>query len=102
MDDLHLADGNAEALGDQLTERRLMALAVAVRTGQDFDGADRVDADLGGFPQSDAGAQAADRFRRRDAAGLDVAGEADAAELAVFLGVLLARGEPGVVDRLQR
>ena len=39
-----------------------MALAVAVRTGQDFDGADRVDADLGGFPQADAGPQAADRL----------------------------------------
>ena len=102
VDDLHLADRNAETLGDQLREGGLVALAVAVRAGEDFDGADRIDADFGGFPQADAGAQAADRFRGRDAAGLDVAGEADAAQLAFGLGLLLARGEAGVVDRLQR
>ena len=79
-----------------------MALAVAVRTGEDFDGADRIDADLGGFPQADAGAEAADRLRRRDAAGLDVAGDADAAQLAFGLGLRLAGGEAGVVDRLHR
>src|SRR3984893_9150644 len=100
MDDLHLADGNAEALRDQLRKRRLMALAMAVRTGQDFDGADRIDPDLRGFPQTDAGAQAANCFRGRDAAGLDVAGEADAAEFSFRLRLGLARGEAGVVDRL--
>src|SRR5260370_35528369 len=66
VDDLHLADGNAEAFGDQLRKGRLMALAVAVRSGEDFDGADRVDADLRGFPQAEPGAYAADRFRERD------------------------------------
>src|SRR5260370_32244178 len=54
VDDLHLADGNAEAFGDQLRKGRLMALAVAVRSGEYFDGADRVDADLRGVPQPDA------------------------------------------------
>src|SRR5260221_8731664 len=71
VDDLHLADGNAETLRDQLRKRRLVALAVAVRSGQDLDGADRIDADLGGFPQADAGAKTADRLGGRDAAGLD-------------------------------
>src|SRR5713226_5969076 len=102
MDDLDLADRNAKALRDQLTESCFMALAMAVRSGEDFNGADGIDADFRRFPQADAGAQAADRFRGRDAAGLDVAGEADTAELAFFLGLLLAGGEAGVVDRFQR
>src|SRR5579862_2367490 len=100
MHDLHLADRNAEAFGDQLRECRLVALAVAVRTGENFDGTDRIDTDLGGFPQADAGAETADRFRRRDAASLDVAGDADAAELAFGLGLGLARGKAGIIDRL--
>ena len=102
MDDLDLADRNAEPLGDQLREGGLVALAVAVRSRQDLDGADRIDPDFGGFPQADAGAEAADRFRGRDAAGLDVAGEADAAQLAFGLRLGLARREAGIVDRLHR
>ena len=97
-----LADRNAKAFGDQLAEGRLVALAVAVRTRQDLDGADRIDADFGGFPQADAGAEAADRLRGRDAAGLDVAGEADAAQLAFRLRLGLARREAGIIDRLHR
>ena len=30
-----------------------MALTVAVRTREDFDGADRIDADFGRFPQAE-------------------------------------------------
>ena len=85
-----------------MRECRLVALAVAVRPGQDFDGADRIDPHFRGFPQADAGAEAADRLRRRDAAGLDVAGDADAAQLAFALCLRLARGEAGIVDRLHR
>src|SRR5258708_35325555 len=70
VDNLHLADRNAETFCDQLRERGLVALTVAVRTGQDFDGADWIDADFRRLPQADAGAEAADRFRGRDAAGL--------------------------------
>ena len=102
VDDLHLADRNAETFRDQLRKRRLVALAVAVRARQDLDGADRIDADFRGFPQADAGAEAADRLRRRDAAGLDVAGDADAAQLAFGFGFRLAGREAGVVDRLHR
>ena len=94
MDDLDLADRNAEAFRHQLAEGRLVALAVAVRSREDLDGADRIDPDLGGFPQADAGAEAADRLRRRDAAGLDVAGDADAAQLAFGFGLGLAAGKP--------
>ena len=100
MDDRDLADRNTQPLGDQLREGRFVTLAVAVRTREDFNGADRIDADLGGFPQADAGAQTADRFGGSDAAGLDVAGEADATQLAFLLGLLLARRKAGVVDRL--
>ncbi len=71
--------GDAEPVGDELGEGGLVALAVAVRAGEHLDRADRVDPDLGRFPQADAGAERADRRRGRDAAGLDMAGEADAA-----------------------
>ena len=50
MDDLHLADRNAEAFGNELAEGRLMTLAVAVRSGQHFDGADRIDAHFRRIP----------------------------------------------------
>jgi hypothetical protein len=73
-----------------------MALAMAVRARQHLDGADRIDADFGGFPQADAGAERADSRRRRDAAGLDIAGEADAAQLAVAAFALRLRREAGL------
>ena len=73
-----------------------------VRAGQHLDGADRVDPHLGRFPQADAGAERAHRGRRRDAAGLDVGGEADAAQLAVAGALALALAEVLVVGHLQR
>src|ERR1700733_7935879 len=69
MDDLHLADRHADPLRDQLREGGLVALAVAVRSRQYLDGADPIDADFPRLPQADTGPQAADRLRRRDAAG---------------------------------
>src|ERR1700686_1640790 len=81
VDNLHLADRNAETFCDQLREGGLVALAMAMRTRQDFDGADGIDTYFRGFPQPDAGAQAADRFRGCDAAGFDIARETDAAQL---------------------
>ncbi len=82
MHDRHAVDRHAETVGDELGEGRLVALPVAVRAGQHLDRADRVDPHLRRFPQADAGAKRADRRRRRDAAGLDVAAHADAALLA--------------------
>src|SRR5690606_12987348 len=102
MHDRHGIDRQAEAGIDELREGRLMTLPVAVRAGQHLDRADRVDAHLSRFPESDARAKAAYRRRRRDAAGLDVAGDADAAQLAALLRFLPARGEPGMVRSLQR
>jgi hypothetical protein len=54
------------------------------------------------FPKADAGAKRAHRRRGRDAAGLDEAGEADAAQLAVSGALALALGEALVVGQLQR
>ena len=57
---------------------------------------------LAALVETHAGAERADRGRGRDAAGLDVAGEADAAELALAFEARLAAGEIGVVGQLQR
>ena len=46
VDDLDVLDRDAEAVGDELGERRLVALAVAVRAGEHRHAAGRVDADL--------------------------------------------------------
>ena len=87
--------GTPKRCDDELREGRLVALAVAVRAGQHLDRADRVDAHLRRFPQADAGAERADRGGRRDAAGLDVAAHADAAQLAALLRLGLAlAGKP--------
>ena len=79
-----------------------MTLPVAVRAGQDFDGADRIDPHLCGFPEADAGTEAAHRFRRSDTAGFDVAGEADTAQLTFAFCLGLPRREAGIVNGLER
>ena len=71
MHDRHLADRNAEPLRDQLCECRLVALAVAMRTGENLDRADRIDANLCELPQADASYETAHRFRRSNPTGLD-------------------------------
>ena len=102
VDDLDLLDRHAELVRHELGEGRLVALAVAVRAGQDLDVAGRVEPELRRLPQADTGAQRADHRRRRDAAGLDVGGEADAAQLAARLGLGAARLEALVVGDLDR
>ena len=54
------------------------------------------------FEQAGARAERADHGRRRDAAGLDIGGDADAAILAAVRGFLAARLEAGVIGRVQR
>ena len=100
MDDVDRVDADPEPLGDELREGRFVALAVAVRTGQHLDRADRVDSHFRRFPKADAGAKGTDRLGRRDAAGLDVAGHADAAQLAIGLGLGLAGREAVIVGGL--
>jgi hypothetical protein len=88
---------HAEPVGYELGEGGLVALAVAVRAGQDLNRADRIDTHFRRFPQADAGAERTDRLRRRNAAGLDVAAHADAAQLAAAFGFRLAGGKAIVV-----
>src|SRR5690606_29337922 len=102
VDDRDLLERHAEALRDELREGGFVALAVAVRAGQHLDRADCVDSHLGRLPQADAGPERAYRGRRGDAAGLDVAAHADAAQLSAPLRFLAAGGEAGVVGRLRR
>ena len=64
-----------------------VALAVGVRSSEDFDRACWINTHFRGFPQADTGAERADRLARRNAAGLDVGGEAEPAQLAVTLEV---------------
>src|SRR3546814_3604788 len=91
--DLDVLDRHAERRGDELREGGLVALAVAVGAGEDGDRAGRIEAHLRRLPEADAGAERADHRRGGDAAGLDVGGEADAAQLALGLGLLPARRE---------
>ena len=94
-------DRDAEPVGDELREGRLMPLAVAMRAGEHGDAAGRMHADVADLVQPGAGAERADDVRRRDAAGLDVGGDADAAQLAAPLRLGAARREAGAVGRLQ-
>ena len=102
VDDLDVLVGHTQALGHHLREGGLVALAVAVGAGQDLDLAGVGEADLGTLPQAHARAERADDRRRGDAAGLDVAGDADAAQPAAPLGFRLAGREALVVGELER
>ena len=74
-------------------------LCEPVRTSTEPVGLTRTSADS---HKPDAGAERADRLRRRDAAGLDIGREADAAQLAVARGFALALAEALDVGKLQR
>ena len=50
VDDRDVVDRDAEPIGDELGEGRLVALAVGVRAGEDFDRAGRIDAHFRRFP----------------------------------------------------
>ena len=102
VDDIDLVDIDTKTLRDQLGEGGLVALAMAVRAGQHLDRAGRIDAHFRRFPQADAGAERADRLRGSDAAGLNIAREADAAQLALLGALALALVEAFVVSHFQR
>ena len=102
VDDVDVLDRDAEAVGDDLRERRLVALAVAVRAGEHRHAAGRMHAHFARLEQPGARAERARDVRRRDAAGLDVRRVADAAQLAALRGLRLARRETGDVGQLHR
>ena len=102
MHDRNVLDRNAEPVRHELGEGRLVALAVAVRSGEDFDRTGWIDPHFRRFPQADAAAERADRLRRRNAARFDIGGNADAAQLAVPRRLALALGEAFIVGKLHR
>src|SRR5262249_5088512 len=93
-----------ELVGDHLRHRRLVTLAERLAAGRDHDLAGQVHADVGALPEAGAPALAgrADPGRRRDAADLDVAREADPEVTALLTGRGLLAPEALVVDELER
>src|ERR1700761_1045723 len=102
MDNLDALDRDAEPVGDQLGESRLVPLTVAVRTGQHRDAAGRVDADRGAFEEAGPRAERADNSRRGNAAGLDVRGDAEATQFAATQRLTTPLLEALNIGRLQR
>src|SRR5262249_59865783 len=84
--DADVVERDAQPFGYDLREGGLVALTVLVTAGENFDRAGWIDAHLRRLPQPDAAAERADRLARRNPAGLDIGGEADAAQLVVAGG----------------
>src|SRR2546427_12980832 len=93
---------NTEAIGHHLTERGLVSLPVGVRTGEHGHLAGRMHADFARFEEARARAERSGDVRRRDSAGLDVAGIAQAAQLAASRRIGFSSLEPGDVGDSQR
>jgi hypothetical protein len=79
VDDVDVIEWDAELVGHQLGEGRLVTLTVAVGAGEHRYRAGRMDAHGRGFVQSGAGPELTDEGRGSDAAALDVGAKADAA-----------------------
>ena len=79
-----------------------MALPVAVRPGEHFDGANRIYPHFRRFPQANTRTQRANRRRWRNATRFNKRGDADAAQFAVFGGLLLALAKVFIIGELQR
>src|SRR5687768_15939668 len=101
MNDRDIVDVDAETVRYELCEGRLVALAVAVRPGEDFDRSHGVNPNLGRFPQANAGAERADRRRGCDPAGLPIGGQTYSAQLAVPGGRGLAFAKARIFGNLQ-
>ena len=86
VNDLHLIEGDAELIDHELREGGFMALAVAVGAGEHGDAAGGMDADFRALIKPRSGTERADDGRGGDAAGFQVGGDADAAQLASCLG----------------
>ena len=97
MHDLDHILGDADHFRDHLRECRLVALPVAVRSGHHHQTPGRIHPHRGGFVQTGTRTQLAHKIRRRDAASLDIAVYAEAAQLAFGLGCGAAGGETGHV-----
>ena len=78
VEDLDVLERHAEAVGDDLAERRLVALAVRARAGDHLDLAGRQHPDGRVLPAAGAVVQRAQHPRRREAAHLGEGRDADA------------------------
>ena len=98
--DLDVLDREAELLGDDLGERRLVALALGLDADPGQDLAGRMDPDLARIEHLQA--EDVEVVRRPGADDLGEAADADAHQLAALalLGLLLAQA--GVVDDVHR
>jgi hypothetical protein len=102
MDDVDHVNRHAELTGDQLGKGRLVALAVAVRAGEQGDAPGRMNPNLCRLVETGACTELAGEDRRRHCASLYIGSDTDAAEFAVSGRFLTALLEPGVIGRLQR
>jgi hypothetical protein len=97
---LHVLEGDAQLVGDDLREGGVVALAVRRGPDDGLDLAGRVAAQGGRLPAAAGVLEGAGHLRRREPADLDVGGDPDAELLevpvAAALGLLSA--QPLVVD----
>src|SRR6516164_7377447 len=82
MDDLDALDRNAQPVCDELGEGGLVALAMTVRSGQDRHTAGRMNTERSTLVEASPSAERPGDGRRGDAAGLDIRGDADAAQFS--------------------
>ena len=102
MLNVDVVDRNAELVGDDLRKRRLVALTVRMRPGEDGHLAGRMHAHLARFEQARACAERAGDIRRREPARLDVAGVAKAAQHAAQTAIRFARSEAPNIGEFDR
>ena len=105
MDDLHILEGHAQLVRDDLSEGGLVALALAldpVRAGENRHFAGGMHPHDARLPPAGAGAHLAKRLRGRASAGFDVTDQADAqvAPLLASFSLLLAPAR--VAELLER
>ena len=96
MDDLDVLHRQAQLVGGDLRERRLVALTVRVRTGEDRHLSGRVHAHGGALVESRLRAERARHLGGSEPASLDVGGEADA-EVAALLPQLVLLAPEGAL-----
>ena len=102
MHDFDLIERHAKLIDHQLSERRFVTLAVAVRAREHRHAARGVHPDVGNLIQARAGTERSHHGRRRDAAGFQVSRDPDAAQFAVRLRRGAACLEAGPIGVLQR
>src|SRR4029453_15057981 len=100
--DLHVAHADAELVGDDLRERRLLALTVRRRADEHVHLAGRMKSYDRAFPEPSLESDRPRNLWRPEAADLDVGRDADAEILALPSPCLLLGAKRVVVDVLQR